>query len=151
MEQLRVPTVSLDVEIRYFDERPLVGRIFVPSRAALHDGPMRPEEFLNQATLFIPFLADGADCATLLNKRYIVVLTVKAPDDHGEIGLARKVTVECGTLKISGIVHIDMPEHLTRLLDWANRAEPFLAVYEGDRRHIIQKNRITFLAEVGEV
>jgi hypothetical protein len=111
---------------------------------------MRPEEFLNQATLFLPFLADGADRATLINKRYIVVLTVKVPDDHGEIGIAREVTVECGTLTIRGRVHIDMPDHMSRLLDWANRTEPFLVVYEGERRHIIQKNRITFLSEVRE-
>lgn len=150
MEQLRVPTVPLDAEIRYFDQRPLVGRIFVPACAALHDGPMRPEEFLNQATLFLPFLAEGAAHATLINKRFIAVLTVKAPDDRGEIGIARQVIVECGPLKIRGLVHIDMPEHLSRLLDWANRDEPFLAVCEGDRRHIIQKNRITFLSEVRE-
>jgi hypothetical protein len=150
VEQLRVPTVPFDVEIRYFDERPLTGRIFVPARAALHDGPMRPEEFLNQATLFVPFLPTGQDRATLLNKRYIVVLTVRVPDDHGELGIAREVVVECGTLRLSGIVHIDMPEHQSRLQDWANRHEPFLVVYEGDRRHIIQKNRITFLSEVRE-
>ncbi|MGN6184410.1 MAG: hypothetical protein ACTHQM_12235 [Thermoanaerobaculia bacterium] len=150
MEHLRVPTVAFDVEIRYFDERPLRGRIFVPARAAHHDGPMRPEEFLNQSTLFIPFLEDDRDGVTLLNKRYIVVLTVKVPDDHSEIGIARAVRVECGTLQLAGVVHIDMPEHLSRLQDWANQSDPFLVVYEGDRRHIIQKNRITFLSEVTE-
>ena len=151
MEQLRVPTVSFDVEIRYFDERPLVGRIFVPARAALHDGPMRPEEFLNQTTLFFPFIAVGSDAVTFLNKRYIVVLTVKTPlEEESPIGIARRVLVECGTVRLSGIVYIDMPEHQSRLQDWANRLEPFLVVIEGDRRHIIQKNRITFLSEVRE-
>jgi hypothetical protein len=150
MEQLRVPTVALEAEIRYFDERPLIGRIFVPARAAWHDGPMRPEEFLNQGTQFIPFLIEGENRATLLNKRYIVALTVKVPDEHGELGIARDVVVECGTFQIRGRVHIDMPEHVSRLLDWANQPEPFLVVYEGDRRHLIQKNRITFLSEVRE-
>jgi hypothetical protein len=150
MEQLRIPTAPFDVEIRYFDERPLRGKIFVPSRAALHDGPMRPEEFLNQPMLFLPFVSDDDDRAMLLNKRYVVVVTVKVPDDHGELGIARVVDVECGTLKLRGTVYIDMPEHQSRLQDWANRPEPFLALYEGDRRHIIQKKRITFLAEVRE-
>ncbi|HET8797789.1 MAG TPA: hypothetical protein VFO89_08880 [Thermoanaerobaculia bacterium] len=150
MEHLRIPTVPFDVEIRYFDERPLVGRIFVPARAALHDGPMRPEEFLNQTTSFLPFVPDDTGRVTLLNKRYIVVLTVKLPDDHEPVGMARRVRVECGTLAFEGIVHIDMPDHLSRLQDWANRPEPFLAVIEGDRRHIVQKNRITFLSEIAE-
>jgi len=151
MEQLRVPTVPFDVEIRYFDERPLIGRIFVPALAAHHDGPMRPEEFLNQSTLFFPFLPEEGTSAVMLNKRYVVVLTVVVvADDADEVGLARDVMVECGTLRLRGRVHIDMPEHHSRLQDWANRPEPFLVVYEGDRRHIIQKNRITFLSEVRE-
>jgi hypothetical protein len=100
--------------------------------------------------LFLPFVSDDEDRALLLNKRYVVVVTVKVPNDHGELGIARVVDVECGTLKLRGTVYIDMPEHQSRLQDWANRPEPFLALYEGDRRHIIQKKRITFLAEVRE-
>lgn len=151
MEELRVPTIPLEAEIRYFDERPLTGRIFVPACAQHHEGPMRPEEWINQGNLFFPFVPEGAKRATLLNKRYVVVLTIRLPDDHAaDAGIARRITVECGTLRLEGIVHIDMPEHLSRLLDWANRPEPFLVLYDGDRRHIIQKNRITFLSELVE-
>lgn len=150
-EEFRVPTIALDAEVRYFDERPLRGRIFLPAGAMRHDGPMHPEEWINQASRFFPFLVTGEQRTRLLNKRYVVTLTINAAE-HAEvwgdpIGAPRDVRVECGTLKLEGIVHIEMPEHQQRLLDWANRPEPFLVVYDGDMRHIVQKNRITFLAE----
>jgi hypothetical protein len=149
MDQLRVPTIALPATVRYFDERPLTGRIFLPVCAQHHDGPMRVDEWINQSSVFFPFVQDGTEHATILNKRYVVILTIDTPDDHAvDTGVLRRVTVECGTVRVEGLVHIDMPEHHSRLLDWANRAEPFLVVTDNDRRHIIQKTRITFLREV---
>ncbi|HEX7155018.1 MAG TPA: hypothetical protein VF618_26310 [Thermoanaerobaculia bacterium] len=154
MEQLRVPTVALEAQIRYFDERPLSGRIFLPAAAQRHEGPMHPEEWINQTNLFFPFLMDGEPRARLLNKRYVVVLTVDA-GKHAEvfgqpIGNPRRVAVECGSLRLEGTMYIEMPEHASRLLDWANRPEPFLVLYDQEQRHIVQKNRITFLSEIME-
>ena len=48
--ELRVPTVTLPVEIRYFDERPMRGRIFLPAGAQHHGGAMRPDEWMNRIT-----------------------------------------------------------------------------------------------------
>lgn len=154
MSDLRVPTIALDAEIRYFDERPLVGRIFIPTHSHRHDGPMRPDEWMNQGSFFFPFLTTDAKRPVILNKRYVVVLTVPAQHpEYGESeipGVQRRIKVECGTLRLEGIVHVDMPENQSRLLDFANRTDPFLTLYDGDRRHMIQKNRITFISEVTE-
>ena len=151
MDDLKVPTITVEAELRYFDERLLKGRIFLPIGTATRESPMYPEEWINQANFFFPFLVDGEERARILNKRYVVVLTIRA-SDHAEvwadpIGLVRNVRIECGTLQISGTVYIDMPNYMQRLLDFANRPEAFLVVYEGDKRHIVQKRRITFLAE----
>ena len=150
MDELRVPTVALEAHLRYFDERLLTGRIFVPPQAQRHEGPMRPEEWMNQQALFFPFVADGERKARILNKRYVVVLTLLDPPEGPEALSRRRVSIECGSLHIEGDVQIDMPEHASRLLDWVNRPERFLVVHEGGQRHIIQKNRITSLAEVVE-
>ena len=151
MDDLKVPTITVEAELRYFDERLLKGRIFLPVGTATRESPMYPEEWINQANFFFPFLVDGEERARILNKRYVVVLTIRA-SEHAEvwadpIGLVRNVRVECGTLQISGTVYIDMPNYMQRLLDFANRPEAFLVVYEGDKRHIVQKSRITLLAE----
>jgi hypothetical protein len=146
MEQLRVPTVPYEATIRYFDERPMRGRIFVPALAQRHEGPMRVDEWINQTALFFPFLGAGAERAVILNKRYVVVLTLeeeRTPPEHG-----MRISVACGNWQVEGVVDIAMPDHSRRLLDWVNRPELFLVVYEGGRRHIVQKHRITFLSEV---
>jgi hypothetical protein len=151
MDDLKVPTITVEAELRYFDERLLKGRIFLPVGTATRESPMYPEEWINQANFFFPFLVDGEERARILNKRYVVVLTIRA-SEHAEvwaepIGVVRNVRIECGTLQIRGTVYIDMPNYMQRLLDFANRPEAFLVVYEGEKRHIVQKSRITFLAE----
>lgn len=149
MEQLKVPTHPLHTELRYFDERPLFGRIFLPAWAQHHDGPMRPEEWINQTNQFFPFLQDGSKRARILNKRHVVALSI-ALEDKQKVGIARRVAVECGSMRVDGVVYIDMPEHSSRLLDWINRPELFLVVHDGNRQHIVQKSRITFLSELDE-
>lgn len=150
MESLRVPTLSLAVEVRYFDERELRGHIFLPAYAQNHDGPERIDEWLNRPTDFFPFVPEGEQSAKLLNKRYVVVLTLAVGEEELPPGAERAVVVECGTLRMRGSVYVDMPEHASRLLDWANRAEPFLTLYEGGRKHMVRKSRITFLHEADD-
>lgn len=151
--ELRVPTLPLDAEIRYENEV-LSGRIFLPALAVHHTGSMRPDEWINQASTFFPFVVASEKRARILNKRYVVVLTVPAQREEvdliEELGIARRVCVECGGVSVEGIVHVNMPEAQSRILDWVNTAQPFLLVREGDRWHIIQKNRITKLIELGD-
>jgi len=151
MDELKVPTIAIEAELRYYDEQPIKGRIYLPLGTPTRDKAMYPEEWINQANFFFPFLVDGEERARILNKRYVVVLTIRATE-HAEVwsdpvGLVRNVRLECGTFQLSGTVYIDTPNYMQRLLDFANRPEAFLVVYEGDRRHIVQKSRITFLAE----
>jgi hypothetical protein len=151
MEEFKVPTIAIAAELRYFDERPLRGTIYLPIAATHREGPMHPEEWINQANLFFPFLVEGEERARILNKRYVVMLTLSATEHvhvwAEPVGVLLPVRVDCGTLSIDGTVYIDMPNHQQRLLDFANRPDTFMIVYAGDRRHIVQKSRITFLSE----
>ncbi|MCU1348062.1 MAG: hypothetical protein JWO56_1092 [Acidobacteria bacterium] len=151
---LRLPTVPLAAEIRYFDERPMRGRIFLPAAAQRHGGPMLPDEWMNQTTLFFPFLPDEGH-TLILNKRYVVVLSVALGGipftvDDEEGALPKRVLVQCGTLELSGLIYVTGPETQLRVLDFVNRGEPFLSLHDGERRHLIQKNRITTIAEIAE-
>jgi hypothetical protein len=149
MEDLRVPTVAMAAEIRYFDERPLAGRIFLPPRDSEHGGPVEPAEWLNHPNAIFPFVQDGEANATILNKRYVVVLTVDVP--NGELPLlGAPVRIECGTLSLEGVLESEMPENRRRLLDFTNRPESFLVLRSGAKRHIIQKRRITTITELEE-
>lgn len=152
MEELRVPTVATAVRINYFDERELEGKIFLPAMAATHTGPTTPQDWMNKGTPFFPFLPAGAAKTLILNKRYVVVLTILQDPigQHETTGVERKVALECGALQLQGAVMIDMPSEQSRLLDWINRPESFLALKEGDTVHLVQKNRITRLSEIVE-
>ena len=152
---LRLPTLPLAAEIRYFDERPMTGRIFLPAAAAHHDGPMRPDEWMNQTTLFFPFQHEEGGRPVILNKRYVVVLTIALEGlsfvgNDEEAIVPTRVRVQCGTLEMTGDLYIAAPETQRRLLDFANRNEAFLSLHDGQRRHLIQKNRITMITEIGE-
>jgi hypothetical protein len=150
MADFRVPTIALEAHLRYFDERPLVGRVFLPSHAQRHDGPMRADEWINQSSQFFPFVAEGDEGARILNKRYVVVLTLPEDPDEQHVGARVRAHVECGTLELEGTVFIEMPEHASRLLDWVNQPELFLVLHEDGKQHIVQKNRITAVREVRE-
>jgi hypothetical protein len=154
-DQLRVPTVPLVSEVVCADGRRWKGRIFLPAAALTHDGPARAEEWINEALPFFPFLADGDERAFLLNKREIVVVSVEAAADAGDVlegssSPARRILVEAEGERLQGTIVIEMPEDHARPVDYLNRPEPFLTLRDGDRHHLVQKKRITRIVEIQE-
>jgi hypothetical protein len=152
-DTLRVPTVAVDAEIVCADGTWFVGRIFLPAASQHHDGPMRPDEWMNDASPFFPFLAANAAAPVILNKTEVVVLTVPEethPPEEDVGNLVRRVQVECRERTLSGNVVIDMPEGHQRVLDYLNRPEAFLIVHDGDRTHLVRKARITRVLEPQE-
>jgi len=155
MSELRVPTVAMNTEILCADGRSFRGRVFVPALASRHSGPMRLEEWLNEPPQFFPFLPDDADSPVLMNKREVLVMTFAAPptDEEGAEPEVphRRVAVECETRRLEGVLVIDMPAHLSRVLDCLNRPQMFLTLQDESRNHLIQKERMTRVIEIPEV
>lgn len=154
--ELRVPTTAVEAEVLCADGRTFRGKVFIPEVASTHRGPMRPAEWINDPSPFFPFLPADETGAFLMSRKQVMVFTVSAafieePDDPGEAGaVRRRVVVECGSRRIEGHVLIDMPSHQMRALDYLNRADPFLIVRDGDRHHLIRKERITRVTEPKE-
>jgi hypothetical protein len=151
MSEFRVPIRPVEAELRYFDERPLRGRLFIPSDSQRNLGPMGMVEWMNQTSGFFAFVAEGEETARILNKRYVVVLTLAGAEAASPAAVVHHVIIECGTIRLEGRVHVEMPDHASRLLDWLNSPAPFLMLHGDGERHIVQKQRITFLSEVQEV
>jgi hypothetical protein len=148
----QVPRLLRAAEVLCADGRVLRGRVFLPATAASHPGAMRAEEWMNDAQRFFPFLPDGEGSPVILNKEQVVVVTVAAASDRDETLEAvsvptRRVSVECGALRLSGEVLVDMPSNHSRVLDLLNRAGAFLNVREGERHHLVAKARITRVSE----
>jgi hypothetical protein len=153
LSELRVPTIALDAEIVFGDGTWFVGRIFLPAASSHHTGPMRPDEWMNDKTPFFPFLPANASSPVILNKSEVVVLSVLSEEPPVEEGVEvprRRVQVECRERVVSGVVVIDMPEGHQRVLDYLNRPDPFLIVRDGDREHLVRKERITRVLEPRE-
>jgi hypothetical protein len=155
MGELRVPTVAFPAEAACADGRTFVGRIFVPAAASRHAGAMRAEEWMNDSTGFFPFLPDDSRTSVLLNKQELLVLTVSASADSGDLveevdSPVRRVVVECGGRRLEGKLVIEMPATQSRVLDYLNRPEPFLTLREGERHHLVRKSRITRVVELQE-
>jgi hypothetical protein len=148
----QIPRLLRAAEVLCADGRVLRGRVFLPATAASHPGAMRAEEWMNDPQPFFPFLPDGEGSPVILNKDQLVVVTVAASADHDEtldaVGApVRRVSVECGALRLAGEVVVDMPANHTRVLDLLNRSGAFLNVRDGERHHLVAKARITRVSE----
>jgi len=152
MAELRIPTVALAAEVFSPDGRVLRGRIFVPASAQRHAGASRPAEWINESGPFFPFLPDDSESAVILNKHEVLVVTVAAEADSGDVlpdveVPERRLSVECADRRFEGTVVIDAPESQRRVLDHLNRPDPFLVLRSGERHHLVQKVRITRVVE----
>lgn len=154
MSELRVPTVAVEAEILCADGRSFRGRVFIPALASRHSGPMRLEEWLNEPPQFFPFLPDEVGGPVLMNKREVLVMTFPAPpveeDSVEPDSPHRRVAIECEARRLEGVLVIDMPSHLRRVLDFLNRPQMFLTLRDDNRHHLVQKERITRVLEVPE-
>jgi len=158
MSELRVPTVAVAAEVLCCDGRSFLGRIFIPATSSHHSGPMRAQEWLNDPQPFFPFLPDASKTPVILNKSEVLVISVAAVADRGDVieeggdgeQLEQRVCVEAERRRMEGTVVIDMPPNHRRLLDYLNRAEAFLTLRDGDRHHLVRKERITRVRELKE-
>jgi len=151
MIELRVPTIATPAHVTCADGRVFSGRVFIPAAAFRHTGPMRPEEWINEPSLFFPFLPDREEVPVLLNKAEVVAIDIATPASDEDLAPAedgvRSVAIECGTARFGGDLRIDMPEGQRRVLDTLNRPEHFLTVRTGNRQYLVHKRHITRVLE----
>jgi hypothetical protein len=156
MMDLRVPVMPVEAEVLTADGQRLRGRIFLPTAASRHSGPMRPAEWMNQFVWFFPFHPQDAHAPIILNKQSIVMITVDASFDKDELPEGapvptRQVVVEAeGNLRLQGMVVLDMPQNRTRVLDLLNGPGMFVTLREGSRHHLVLKERILRVRELDE-
>jgi hypothetical protein len=139
MEEFRVPTTPIDVELQFVDGRISRGTVFVPASTPV-------DSWVGEATLFFPFRREGAAEAELVAKRSVVRLSFTPPaapdpDTAPEVERCR-VAIECSGGQFEGEILVDMPSHQRRLLDYINQPAGFVAVHQGGTVHLIQKRLV---------
>ncbi len=149
-QALHIPRLLRTAEIVCADGGVRRGRVFLPAAAPPKSGAMGVAHWLEESTVFFPFLPDGEGRPVLVNKEQLLVLTVAAADagDPLEVPAPRRqVRVRSGTLEIEGEIAIEMPATHSRVLDVLNRPDTFLAVTSGTRVHFIRKSQVVRVDE----
>ena len=153
MSDLRVPTISLVVEIRCADGGSMTGEIFLPSQSSRQPGPMRIDEWSDTVHAFFPFRSRDARALTILNRDAVVAVAVPAAanggDDDTVIGTpVSHVAIDAGGATFEGDVVIDMPPDHQRVADWLNAPGGFITLRTGTVHHLIQKRHVTRVVEL---
>jgi hypothetical protein len=148
MDELRIPTVTLDAELVFTDGRQFLGQLFVPASAPRHAGPARPSEWLNEPAEFFAFLPADSRDPIMVNKGEVLFVKVPAESNDSasadDPGVPRQaVEVECAGHRLEGHLAIDMPAGQMRVLDYLNRAERFLTLRDGRRHYLLRKSGIS--------
>jgi len=118
-------------------------------RVPQHVGAETPLDMLNRPDGFFPFRARGKESAVLLvAKSRTVTLTVPpVAADSARLSAAKQaslvITLADGS-ELSGWATIELPEHHSRILDYLNAAEPFFAIANADRVHLVNRAHVLY-------
>jgi hypothetical protein len=132
-------------------------RLFLNERAQSREGAERPSDLLNGPGEFLPTL-ESSRKVVLLQKDALLVLSVAAEaefpsqdDAAGVAGAAVSVEVVLqDATEIRGVVRFAMPEGRSRLVDFLNLPERFLAIREGNRARLVNKRAIVRVSIIGQ-
>lgn len=156
MDDFRVPTTSLPVEIHGTNGQHVLGEIFLPAQSSLQPGPMRPDEWSDTVHAFFPFRSRETDGLAILNRDTVVAITVPASAnaDEGELWMDSPichVAVEAGGQRYEGDILVDTPPGHQRVADWLNAPGAFITVRSGLAHHLIHKRHVTRVVELDRI
>lgn len=156
MDDLRVPTTSLPVEILCSDGATVLGDIFLPAYSSRQPGPMPPDEWTETVPAFFPVRSRAQRRLTLVNRDEVVAVTVPAASNStGDDALVDcpvfRVEVDTGRVRFEGDIVIDMPPGHQRVADWLNGPGLFLTLRAGLAHHLIQKRHVLRVLELERI
>lgn len=136
MEEYRVPTTSIEVELQFTDSRVQRGVIFVPASQSVDAWSADP-------AAFFPFRPAGTQGTELIARRSVVRLSFTPPparEEDAPTGMERcAVAIEYAGGRFDGEVLLDTPSNQRRLVDYVNQPGAFLTLHKGEKAHLIQK------------
>ena len=149
MDELRVPTVPMNCEVRLAGGEVVHGAFHLPTAAMEHTGPPGLTDWLNDDEEFIPFQPAGRSEHFILNKQQILVVTVPpGAGSRADVDLPmRDISVELEGVWYAGSLPIDLPPEHSRTLDMLNRAALFVCLASEEADHVVNRHRIQRVRE----
>lgn len=147
-DDIRVPTVPVEVEFLLTDGARIRGTIHLSSTSPFHDGPETLDEFFNADRRFLPVRGDDGG-TILVGRRAILTATVqpsapllsRLPGRVPEEIFFLTVHLENGAT-VEGTLLANLPSASSRLSDAFNRGEQFVPVETSDTVSFVHKDRI---------
>ena len=147
-DDIRVPTVPVQVDLLLADGGTLGVTIHLSSSSPFHEGSETLDEFFNAPRSFLP-VRDSRGLTQLVGRRAIVTATAPAsapllsrlPGRVPEAIFFLKLHLETGTV-IEGTLLTSLPTATSRVSDAFNQAEEFLPVEIADAVAFVRKDRV---------
>lgn len=141
MQELQVPTQQIPVEIFTNTGERMRGQLFVPDIPQA-TGPIdHVRRVLADDRLFLPFATEAPESMLVfLGKRHLMRVRIEGvvpadagTDEESDAEAAGEIRAgdPCGVVladgtRLDGVVHVDTPWWMSRLVDKLNQAETFL-------------------------
>jgi len=132
MDELKVETKTIDVELELSDGGRLAGSLFLRLYSSHHSGAEHVGDLLNDAAEFFPVkMAQGVQ---LINRRHVRCVRVAARMEQDELmtlGAKHRVSLSLnGGGLVEGDIYVDLPEALaSRVKDYFNQSHRFFPVF----------------------
>jgi hypothetical protein len=151
--QFQIPKRTVLAEVALPGIEPLSFHLFLSERAQSHAGLERPSDLLNGTETFLP-AADRENRVVFLRRDSVLTISVDAEAEFGgEVLRAEDLAPQDATSvriealiengsRVRGTLVYIMPVGHRRLQDVLNEPARFLALRDGDRAVLVNKDRI---------
>jgi hypothetical protein len=154
---LRVRKEPFEVELTLAGRSPRHVELFLAEHASDRFDRQRVLDLLEQADAFLPARDVETGQWETLNARAVVWIGMSRPllggegsaDELFEYRKFVSVALEGGG-SLEGEILYSAPDGGTRLVDFLNRPERFLKVWDGDRLYLVNKESVLRVVENGE-
>ena len=155
MNEFCVPTMPLRVSVWLTDGRTLEGDVFLPTESPVRDGPMLPAEWANLSPVFVPVRPADGGAVILVSRNHVSAFALPpgvpadAPEEFVDAPVLRVVVEMAGGPRFEGRIAISTPYPQRRLKDLVNTRDAYLTLDVDGRAHLIRKDNVIRMLELG--
>lgn len=159
-EPYEVPKHEINAELILPGVEPRRIRLFLAERAERHSGRERPSDLLTVSEASFFAIREPEGDVALVRRDAVVVLSVPASAEAGpervlqpaggeadassDVALVETVRVQMEDgREVEGTIREMMPTGERRILDYLNRADPFVPLRDGDTIRFVNRARIS--------
>jgi len=155
MSQFRIEKRRVEVNLTLAGGRAHRGHLFLAGSTAQHQGPELAVDLLNDADGVFPFESADRGGTVMVNREHVVVVRLVESGEEArlesgyDVATVRHVTVTLTNgERLSGTVHVYLPEGRDRLSDFARSLSGFYYLETVDGTVLVNARHVVELSDV---